>query len=77
MYVKETKKRTVIKTISWRVIAILNSWTVLSIVVNGSNLIKALIMNLSGFIIFYLFERVWSKIKYGRFIIEEKNKSII
>ena len=73
MYVKETKKRSVFKSISWRAIAVFNSWTVLSLVSMGSgNLVKALIMNLSGFIIYYFFERIWSKIKYGRDVIDDE-----
>lgn len=76
MYIKETKKRTVIKAFSWRVVATLNSWMVLCVVVSGNNLTKAVIMNITGFIIFYVFERIWSKIKYGRFIIKNENDTI-
>ena len=72
MFVKETRKRTVIKAISWRAVAVVNSWTILSIVVSGSNFYKAIIMNISGLILFYIFERIWSKIKYGRDVIEDE-----
>jgi len=64
----ETKKRTLFKTISWRVVAVINSWTVLSLGLVGSNFWNAIIMNVSGFIFFYVFERIWSKINYGRAI---------
>ena len=64
----ETKKRTLFKTISWRVVAVINSWTVLSFGLVGSNFWNAIIMNVSGFIFFYVFERIWSKINYGRAI---------
>jgi uncharacterized membrane protein len=67
MEVVETKKRTLFKTISWRVVAVMNSWTVLSLGLVGSNFWNAIIMNVSGFIFFYFFERIWSKIKYGRY----------
>ena len=74
MFVKETRKRTMVKSISWRSVAIINSWLVLSIVnVKYTNITKALIMNITGFLIFYMFERIWSKIKYGRMILEEKD----
>ena len=66
-YIKETKKRTLFKTISWRVVAVFNSWIILALVVDGSNFMKAFLMNVTGFIIFYVFERIWSKIKYGRY----------
>ena len=66
MGVVETKKRTLFKTISWRVVAVMNSWTILSMGFIESNFWNAIIMNISGFIFFYLFERIWSKINYGR-----------
>jgi uncharacterized membrane protein len=63
---KETKKRSIFKSLSWRVVAVLNSWTVLSLMLTKSNFWNAIIMNVSGFIFFYIFERVWNKIKFGR-----------
>jgi len=63
---KETKKRSIFKSLSWRVVAVLNSWTVLSLMITESNFWNAIIMNVSGFIFFYIFERVWNKIKFGR-----------
>jgi len=63
---KETKKRSIFKSLSWRVVAVLNSWTVLSLMITKSNFWNAIIMNISGFIFFYIFERVWNKIKFGR-----------
>jgi len=62
----ETKKRTIFKTLSWRMVAIINSWTILSMGFVDSNFWNAIIMNISGLIFFYVFERVWSKINYGR-----------
>jgi len=71
----ETKKRTIYKTISWRTIAIFNSWMVLMFVPEPqNNLATALIMNLTGFLIFFVFERVWNTIKYGRVIVKEKDE---
>jgi len=67
MGVVETKKRTLFKTISWRVVAVMNSWTILSMGLVGSNFWNAIIMNVSGFIFFYFFERIWSNISYGRY----------
>lgn len=62
----ETKKRSIFKAISWRVVAVINSWTVLSLMITESNFGNALIMNISGFIFFYIFERIWNNIKYGK-----------
>jgi len=63
---KETKKRSIFKSLSWRVVAVINSWTVLSLMLTKSNFWNAIIMNATGFIFFYIFERVWNKINYGK-----------
>ena len=63
---RETKKRSVFKSISWRLVAIVNSWTILSLVLTESNFWNAIIMNITGFFLFYIFERIWNKIKYGK-----------
>ena len=62
----ETKKRTIFKSLSWRAVAVMNSWTILSIGFIESNFWNAIIMNISGLVFFYIFERIWSKINYGR-----------
>jgi uncharacterized membrane protein len=62
----ETKKRTIFKSLSWRIVAVMNSWTILSFGFIESNFWNAIIMNISGLVFFYAFERVWSKINYGR-----------
>jgi len=63
----ETKKRTVTKTISWRVVAILNSWIVLVLSTTQSNFLNAIYMNITGFFVFYIFERIWSTIHWERY----------
>ena len=63
----ETKKRSLVKTISWRVVAILNSFLVLTFNVTDNNFLNALYMNITGFFIYYIFDRIWSNINYGRY----------
>lgn len=63
---KETKKRSIYKALSWRVVAILNSWSVLALVITDSSFWNAILMNLTGFFLYFGFERIWNKIKYGR-----------
>jgi uncharacterized membrane protein len=65
MKIIESKKRHLVKTISWRVLATINSFLILSIGLSG-NLKNAIIMNVTGMIVMYYFERIWSKINYGR-----------
>jgi len=63
---KETKQRSIFKSISWRLVAIANSWIVLSLVITESNFWNAILMNISGFFLFYFFERIWNQIKFGK-----------
>jgi len=68
MKFKETKKRSILKALFWRFLAFLNSYTVLLLYQNNSSYFwPALIMNISGFILFYFYERIWNKIKYGKY----------
>lgn len=62
----ETKKRTIIKSAIWRVIATINSFAVLSIGLNH-NLRSAILMNITGFVIYYAYERIFNKIKWGKY----------
>jgi hypothetical protein len=68
MTFKETKIRSFIKSISWRIVAFINSWVVLLVSLTESKFTNALIMNISGFFLFYFFERIWVNIKKGRYI---------
>lgn len=67
MTIIETKIRTTYKAISWRMLAVINSWAILSLSLTDSNLLNAIYMNITGFFVFYIFERIWSKINYGRY----------
>ena len=65
---KESKTRTVVKTIIWRLIATLNSFLVLLYLndSNKDNLYKAVYMNVTGFFVYYFYERIWNFIKWGK-----------
>ena len=65
---KESKTRTVVKTIVWRLIATLNSFLVLLYLndSNKDNLYKAVYMNVTGFFVYYFYERIWNFIKWGK-----------
>ncbi len=60
---KETKQRSFFKTISWRGIAIINSYLVLLMMWTESPLYNSLIMNLFGLILYYFHERLWNLVK--------------
>ena len=72
MKFKETKSRSTSKSVSWRVIAFLNSWFVLAVGLTNIPLWNAIIMNLTGILFFYIHERVWNNVDYGRY--SEKSK---
>ena len=59
---KESKKRSFNKTISWRIVAVINSYTVLTTAFTASPLWNAVVMNVSGAIMYYIHERFWNKI---------------
>lgn len=61
----ETKKRTLAKTIAWRILATTNSYLVLCIGLE-ENIQAAVMMNITGFFVYYLFERAADKVRWGR-----------
>jgi hypothetical protein len=65
---KETRTRTIIKTVIWRLIATLNSYFVLLCLndSNKDNLYKAVYMNVTGFFVYYFYERICNSIKLGK-----------
>ena len=64
---KETRGRATRKSISWRIIAFTNSWIILALSMTEVPLWNAIIMNATGMIMFYFHERIWDKIKVGRY----------
>ena len=72
MKFRETKTRSTSNSVSWRIIAFLNSWFILAVGLTEIPLWNALIMNLTGILFFYIHERVWNNIDYGRY--SEKSK---
>ena len=65
---QETKTRSLTKTIAWRIVATLNSFLVLVYLSNilPTNLGKAIAMNITGFFVYYIYERIWNIIKWGK-----------
>ena len=67
MKFKETRSRSLRKSIGWRVIAFSNSWMILSMGLTDIPLYNAIIMNVLGIVDFYLYERFWNKIDSGKY----------
>jgi|TARA_R110000824_G_scaffold92952_7_gene225118 uncharacterized membrane protein len=64
---RETRKRSVRKSIGWRVVAFSNSWMILTLGLTEIPLYNAVIMNVTGIVYFYLYERLWNKSQSGRY----------
>ena len=63
---RESKTRSTTKTISWRIIAFLTSWFVLMAGLSDIPLWNAIIMNVTGMVMFYFHERIWNRIDIGK-----------
>jgi hypothetical protein len=63
---KETKLRTFIKTFLWRIFATLNSFVILYLAMSREHIWNAVFMNISGFFVYFFYERIWNVIPYGK-----------
>ena len=64
---KETRERSIRKSVGWRVVAFSNSWMILSLGLTDIPLYNAIIMNVLGIVYFYMYERLWDKSQSGRY----------
>ena len=62
----ESKVRSVAKAIVWRLFATLNSYIILMCAITDAPLSNAIIMNITGLVIYYVYERVWNTVPYGK-----------
>ena len=65
---KETRQRSIRKSIGWRIVAIINSYIILAMYFTDSPLYNAILMNVTGAILYYVYERLWNTIHSGRYI---------
>ena len=63
---KETKGRSVKKSIGWRILAIINSYIILAMYITNSPLYNAILMNVTGAVLYYVYERLWNNTHVGR-----------
>ena len=64
---KETRERSIRKSVGWRVVAFSNSWMILSLGLTDIPLYNAIIMNVLGIVYFYFYELLWNKSQKGRY----------
>ena len=65
---KETRQRSLRKSIGWRIVAIINSYIILAMYFTDSPLYNAIAMNATGAILYYVYERVWNNTSVGRYV---------
>jgi len=65
---KETKGRSVKKSIGWRILAIINSYIILAMYITDSPLYNAILMNITGAVLYYIYERFWNNSHNGRYL---------
>ena len=65
---KETRKRSLRKSVGWRILAIINSYIILAIYITDSPFYNAILMNVTGAVLYYLYERMWNNTSTGRYV---------
>lgn len=63
---RETKSRIWTKVILWRLVATANSFMVLISALQDKPITNAILMNITGMIVYYWYERIWNNISWGR-----------
>jgi len=64
----EKRIRSFIKSITWRVLAVINGFLIAYVFLNdfSKSLIIAVVGNITGFVLYYIHERIWNIIKWGK-----------
>ena len=65
---KETRERSVRKSIGWRIVAVINSYIILAMYFTDSPLYNAIVMNVTGAVLYYVYERLWNNSRKGRYL---------
>ena len=63
---RETKTRIWTKVVLWRLIATANSFMILISALQDKPITNAVLMNITGMIVYYWYERIWNNISWGR-----------
>jgi len=64
----EDKKRSLVKAITWRVIVVINSFIIMLMFVRDvkKSIAYALVLNGIALMLYYIHERIWNGIAWGR-----------
>jgi uncharacterized membrane protein len=63
----DSKTRSIIKSLTWRIIAVINGCLVAYLFLGNisQSLCIGIVGNVTGFILYYLHERIWNKVNWG------------
>ena len=64
----DTQLRSIVKSISWRIIAVLNGIFITFLFTHdlSKSIAIGVSANITGFVLYYIHERGWNKIKWGQ-----------
>ena len=62
----ETRARSLAKSVVWRIIGIANSYIILLYGVSFDALENSILMNITGFFLYYAYERMCDHISWGK-----------
>ena len=65
---KETHERSVKKAVGWSIVAVINSYIILSLYLTDSPLYNAILMNVTGAVLYYVYERFWNTSNDGKYL---------
>ena len=65
---KEARERSIRKSIGWRIVAVVNSYIILAMYFTDSPLYNAITMNVTGAVLYYVYERLWNNSRKGRYL---------
>lgn len=63
-----TKQRSLLKSITWRIIAIISTFVIVYIMTKSVSFATSItiVSNIINFVLYYIHERFWLKIRWGR-----------
>ena len=64
----DQRKRSFVKAITWRIVMVTTSFTVLFILTEDvkKSVLYTVILNILALLFYYVHERIWERIKFGR-----------
>ena len=67
MLAQELHRRSIVKSVTFRIVVLISDFTIITLITHRYDIALGVIVatNLGSAILYYLHERVWSKIRWG------------